>query len=99
MLSDLLAVSEADPEAMAASTYLNSKQRKDKMTELYNDYKNWRKSTVEETKKKSRTEVNITEVDTQTSLLLLYPDLWMAPLDSHCLLHVYLVSHVFEQLV
>lgn len=50
MLSELLDVSEADSEAIAAANYLNKKQRDEKMTDLYNDYKNWKTVAVRASK-------------------------------------------------
>ena len=46
MLSELIDVSEADSQAIAAASYLNEKQRDEKMADLYNDYKSWKTATV-----------------------------------------------------
>ena len=50
MLSELLDVSESDADAVAAASYLNSKQREEKMTDLYREFKEWKTATVKASK-------------------------------------------------
>ena len=62
MLSELIDVSDVDVEAIAAASYLNNKQRSEKMTELYNDYKKWKSNTIRESPKNSRSDLTLTKV-------------------------------------
>ena len=50
MLSELLDVSESDADAVAAASYLNHKQRDEKMADLYRDFKEWKTATVRASK-------------------------------------------------
>ena len=50
MLSELLDVSESDADAVAAASYLNNKQRDEKMADLYRDFKEWKTATVRASK-------------------------------------------------
>ncbi|CAB4011834.1 Hypothetical predicted protein [Paramuricea clavata] len=50
MLSELLDVSESDADAVAAASYLNNKQRVEKMADLYRDFKEWKTATVRASK-------------------------------------------------
>ena len=50
MLSELLDVSESDADAVAAASYLNKRQREEKMGDLYRDFKEWKTATVRASK-------------------------------------------------
>lgn len=50
MLSELIDVSETDSEAIDAASYLNEKQRDEKLADLYDDYRNWKTATVRASK-------------------------------------------------
>ena len=80
MLSELIDVSDLDVEANAAASYLNNKQRNEKMTELYNDYKNWKTNTIRVSSKNSRSDLTLTKVGEKKSSLL--PNVIPNPLDK-----------------